>query len=403
MPPQQEWIEKDFYKILGVSSDASEKDITKAYRKLAREFHPDKNQGDVKAEERFKEISAAYDVINDPKKRAEYDEVRRLGPAAGGFGGRGFGGNQGAPAGGFDVGDLGDILGGLFGNRSRPQGGAASASAARGSDLEAELHLSFDDALAGITTSVHLTSEAPCGTCRGSGAKPGTVPSTCTQCAGRGVLDDNQGLFSFSQPCPSCGGRGRVIKDPCPSCHGSGMERRPRQVKVRIPAGVKDGQRIKLKGRGSPGRHGGPAGDLFVVVQVADHELFGRRGNHLTITIPVTYTEAVLGAKIAVPTIDGGAVTLRLPAGTPTGKTFRVKGKGATTSKGSGDLLVTIEVAVPTKLSDRQREALEALDLVLVESPRSRIETLARQARGSTAADSTSGSGGAGTSGSGGD
>ncbi len=392
MPPQHEWIEKDFYKVLGVSSDASEKDITKAYRNLAREFHPDKNPGDAKAEERFKEVSAAYDVISDPKKRAEYDELRRLGPAAGGFG-RGFGGPQGAPGGaGFDVGDLGDLLGGLFGNRGRPQGGGAAAGPVRGSDLEAELHLSFDDALAGITTSVHLTSEAPCSTCRGSGAKPGTVPSTCGQCNGRGVLDDNQGLFSFSQPCPSCGGRGRVIKDPCPGCYGSGMERRPRQVKVRVPAGVKDGQKIKLKGRGTPGRNGGPAGDLFVLVQVAKHELFGRRGDHLTITVPVTYTEAALGAKLAIPTLDGGAVTLRLPAGTPTGKTFRVKGKGAHTSKGDGDLLVTIEVAVPTKLSDRQREALEALDRVLVESPRSHIETLARRARG--AAPDESGQGG---------
>ncbi|MEZ5376566.1 MAG: molecular chaperone DnaJ [Acidimicrobiales bacterium] len=393
MPPQHEWIEKDFYKVLGVSSDASEKEITKAYRKLAREFHPDKNPGDVKAEERFKEISAAYDVINDPKKRAEYDELRRLGPAAGGFG-RGFGGTQGAPGGGgFDVGDLGDLLGGLFGNRTRPSGGGAAAGPVRGGDLEAELHLSFDDALAGITTSVHLTSEAPCSTCRGSGAKPGTVPSTCGQCGGRGVLDDNQGLFSFSQPCPSCGGRGRVIKDPCPSCYGSGMERRPRQVKVRIPAGVKDGQRIKLKGRGTPGRNGGPAGDLFVLVKVAEHEIFGRRGDHLTITVPITYTEAALGAKVAVPTLDGGAVTLKLPAGTPTGKTFRVKGKGAATSKGVGDLLVTVEVAVPTKLSDRQREALEALDRVLVESPRSRIETLARRARTTAASDTDTGDG----------
>ncbi len=394
MPPQQEWIEKDFYKILGVSSDASEKDITKAYRKLAREFHPDKNPGDIKAENRFKEISGAYDVINDPKKRAEYDELRRLGPAAGGFGGRGFGGTQGTPGGtNFDVGDLGDLLGGLFGNRSRAPGAGAATGPIRGSDLEAELHLSFADALAGITTSVHLTSEAPCSTCRGSGAKPGTVPSTCGQCAGRGVLDDNQGLFSFSQPCPSCGGRGRVIKDPCPTCFGNGMERRPRQVKVRVPAGVKDAQRIKLKGRGTPGRNGGAAGDLFVLVKVAEHEVFGRRGDHLTINVPVTYTEAALGAKIAIPTMDGGAVTLRLPAGTPTGKTFRVKGKGAQSPKGAGDLLVTIEVAVPTKLSDRQREALEALDRVLVESPRSNIETLASRAR--NAGDADAGSGGA--------
>ncbi len=198
-------------------------------------------------------------------------------------------------------------------------------------------------------------------------------------CGGRGVLDDNQGLFSFSQPCPSCGGRGRVVTDPCPSCQGSGIERRPRQVKVRIPAGVRNGQRIKLKGRGSPGRHGGPSGDLYVKVGVADHELFGRKGHHLTITVPVTFTEAALGAKILVPTLDGGPVTLRLPAGTPTGKTFRVKGRGSESTKGGGDLLVTVEVAVPTKLSERQREAVEALDRVLIESPRAHIETAARR------------------------
>jgi molecular chaperone DnaJ len=201
-------------------------------------------------------------------------------------------------------------------------------------------------------------------------------------CGGRGVLDDNQGLFSFSQPCPSCGGRGRVVTDPCPGCQGSGMERRPRQVKVRVPAAVKDGQRIKLKGRGGPGRNGGPAGDLFVTVRVAEHPWFGRRGSHLTITVPITYTEAVLGAKVAVPTLDGPAVTLRIPPGTPTGKTFRVKGRGAATATATGDLLVTVEVAVPTKLSDRQREAVEALDRVLIESPRSHLEAAARQSGG---------------------
>ncbi len=377
MPPQHEWIEKDFYKVLGVAKDASQKDITKAYRALAREYHPDKNPGDTAAEERFKEISAAYDVINDPERRKEYDELRRLGPMAGAFGGGPRGGGPGTGAPNFDVGDLGDILGGLFGNRSR--GGQQRSSAARGADLEADLHLSFEDAIHGVTTSVHLTSDAPCATCRGSGAKPGTMPSACGMCGGRGVLDDNQGLFSFSQPCPSCGGRGRVVTDPCPSCQGSGIERRPRQVKVRIPAGVKNDQRIKLKGRGGPGRHGGPAGDLYVKVAVASHEMFGRKGNHLTLTVPVTFTEAALGAKILVPTLDGSPVTLRLPAGTPTGKTFRVKGRGTPSAKGEGDLLVTVEVAVPTKVSERQREALEALDRVLIESPRAHIEAVARQ------------------------
>lgn len=388
MPPQHEWIEKDFYKVLGVAKDASEKDITKAYRQLARTYHPDKNPGDAEAEERFKEISAAYDVISDPVRRSEYDELRRLGPL-GGMGGGDFGGSR--PRSGatnFDVGDLGDLLGGLFGERGRSSQGARTTPSA-GADLEATLHLSFDDALNGVTTSVHLTSEAPCGTCKGSGAKPGTSPAVCRNCSGRGVLDDNQGLFSFSQPCPACGGRGRVVTDPCPTCHGSGLERRPRQIKVRIPAGVKDRQRIRLKGRGAPGRAGGPAGDLFVIVEVAEHEMFGRKGEHLTINVPVTFTELALGSKLAVPTIAGGAVTLRIPPGTPTGKTFRVKGKGPVTAKGAGDLLVTVEVAVPTKLSDRQREALEALDRVLIESPRSNIETAARRAAASNEAETS--------------
>lgn len=378
MPPQHEWLEKDFYKVLGVSKEASEKDITKAYRKLAREFHPDKNPGDTAAEERFKEISAAYEVIGDAKKRTEYDELRKLGPMGQGPFGGFSGAARGAGAGGsaFDLGDLGHIFGDLFGGRGR----GAPMAAVRGDDLEADLHLSFDDAIAGVTTSIHLVSDAACGTCKGSGAKPGTTPQVCGQCRGRGVLDDNQGMFSFSQPCPSCGGRGQVVTDPCPSCRGSGIERRPRQVKVRIPAGVKEGQRIRLKGRGAPGRNGGPAGDLFVTVRVGRHELFGRKDDHITITVPITYTEAALGSKIAVPTIDGGAVTLRIPAGTPSGKTFRVKDRGTTSPSGSvGDMLVTIEVAVPTKLSDRQREALEALDRVLIESPRPSIEAAARR------------------------
>jgi molecular chaperone DnaJ len=407
MPPQHDWIEKDFYKVLGVAKDASDKEITKAYRKLAREFHPDKNPGDTAAEERFKEISAAYDVISDPERRAEYDELRRLGPMPGGFGGRGYGPGDfgaGGPGAGsraqtFDVGDLGDLLGGLFGGRSRSTAGRP-AGPVRGADLEAELHLSFDDALRGITTSIHLTSDAPCSTCKGSGAKPGTAPSTCATCGGRGVLDDNQGLFSFSQPCPACGGRGRVVTDPCPSCRGSGLERRPRQVKVRIPPGVKDGQRIRLKGRGSPGRNGGPAGDLFVVVQVAEHELFGRKGNNLTLTVPITFTEATLGAKLMIPTLNGGPVRLRLPPGTQSGKTFRVKGRGATTTNGKlGDLLVTVDVVVPTKLSDRQREAVEALDRVLIESPRADIEAMARrQATDHAASTSTGDAAGGGAS-----
>jgi molecular chaperone DnaJ len=369
MAPQREWFEKDYYRVLGVSDTATAKDIKSAYRKLSRQYHPDTNPDDNAAEERFKEVSAAYDVVGDAEKRKEYDEVRKLGPAGGMFGGGGPGAGRGAggQGGGFrfeDVGDIGDVLGGMFGRRRR--GGAAGGPARgtgphRGQDLEAELHLDFDDAVQGLTTTIHLTSDAACSTCHGSGAKPGTTPHTCPQCNGRGVLDDNQGFFSFSQPCPNCGGQGYVIDDPCPTCRGTGVEQRPREVKVRLPAGVADGQRIRLKGRGGPGRNGGPPGDLYVTARVGAHPLFARRGDDLAIAVPVTFPEAALGADVRVPTLDGGSVTLRIPAGTRSGRTLRVKGKGVPGRKKTGDLLVTVEVAVPQKLSDDERKAVEAL------------------------------------------
>lgn len=361
---QHDWLEQDFYKVLGVDKSASEKEITKAYRSLARQFHPDANPDDTKAEECFKEISAAYDVIGDDAKRKEYDEIRRLGPVGSAFGGGGGGfggGNSGGGGFNFDGVDLGDLLGGMFGNRGGGRSGGAAAAPAKGDDLETRLHLSFDDAVAGVTTSVHLTSDAACSTCKGSGARPGTQPAACSRCGGRGVLDDNQGLFSFSQPCQQCGGRGRVVTDPCSTCHGNGMERRPRQVKVRVPAGVKDGQKIRLKGRGGPGRNGGPHGDLFVVIDVAAHELFGRKGNNLTVDVPISFPEAALGARVGVPTMEGTTVKLKVPAGTPSGKTFRVKGRGVTSASKTGDLLVTVVVDVPTTLSDAERAAVEAL------------------------------------------
>jgi len=358
LAPQREWFEKDYYRVLGVSDTASAKDIKSAYRKLSRQYHPDANPGDDAAEERFKEISAAYDVVGDPERRKEYDEVRRLGPASAGFPGGGQGGFQFQ-----DGGDLGDLLGGLFGGRGRRGGGGGARGGGphRGQDLETELHLSFEDAASGVTTEVHLTSDAPCSTCHGSGARPGTSPHQCANCGGRGVVSDNQGLFSFSSPCPVCGGRGVTIDDPCPTCRGSGVERRPREVKMRVPAGVADGQRIRLKGRGGPGRNGGPPGDLYVVVRVAAHALFQRKGRDLTLTVPVTFPEATLGADITVPTLDGAPVTLRVPPGTRSGRTFRVKGKGVGGPKGIGDLLVTVEVAVPSNLSSAERKAVEAL------------------------------------------
>jgi len=379
--PQREWFEKDYYKVLGVPETATDKEIRRAYRKLAKEHHPDSNPGH---EETFKEISAAYDVLSDDEKRTAYDEVRRLGPMAGGFGPGGFGaGGPGAGPGGFtftteDVGDLGG-LGDLFGNLFGGGGGMGgrrrgqTVGPRRGDDLETELHLSFLDAVNGVTTTVNLTSEVGCHTCHGSGAAPGTMPVVCPMCGGRGAVEDNQGPFSFSRPCPRCSGRGTIVESPCPTCKGSGVERRPRQVKVRIPAGVDDGQRIRLKGRGGAGRNGGPPGDLYVVVHVAPHELFKRSGKDLLLTVPVTFPEAALGAEIKVPTLDGGPVTLRIPAGTRSGRTFRVKGRGVPLSKGAGDLLVTTEVAVPAKLTAEQREAVETLAETTKASPRAHL------------------------------
>ena len=381
MSAQREWFEKDYYEVLGVSADASQKDITKAYRKLARQLHPDQNPGDDAAEDRFKNVSAAYDVLGDESKRKEYDEVRRLGPMGGG--GFGFDPSGGGPGGfTFNVGDMqgggdiGDLLGQMFG-QGGGRGGRPGAGVGpqRGADLTAQLTLDFADAAHGITTTLYLTSDAQCSTCSGSGAKPGTSPSACGVCGGRGVVDDNQGLFSFSSPCRNCQGRGSVITEPCPTCHGSGVERRPREVKARIPAGVSDGQTIRLKGRGAPGRNGGPSGDLLVEIAVRPHERFGRSGDNLTVRVPVTFAEAALGAEVEVPTLDGDTVTLRIRPGTQSGSRHRVKAKGITSSSkrsgsASGDLIVTVDVIVPTELTDDERGAIEQLAAATTVNPR---------------------------------
>jgi molecular chaperone DnaJ len=376
MAPQREWFEKDYYRVLGVAETADAKEITRAYRKLARENHPDANPGDAAAEERFKEISAAYDVVGDAEKRKEYDEARRLGPM-GAFGGGpgGFGGPGGATFTMDDfggAGGLGDVLGNLFGGgrgRMRSRGTGPQ----RGADLEAGLHLGFTDAVAGVTTTLHLVSDASCHVCAGLGAEPGTTPQRCPTCGGRGVVEDDQGFFAMSRPCPGCGGRGSIIEHPCANCRGTGVERRPREVKVRIPAGVRDGQRIRLKGRGDPGRNGGPPGDLYVTCQVEPHPLFSMDGRNLRITVPITFAEAALGADVEVPTVNGGSVKVRIPAGTPTGRTLRVKGRGVVTASATGDLLVTVEVAVPVKLSEAERAAVEALAAAATESPRDHL------------------------------
>jgi molecular chaperone DnaJ len=366
MAPQREWYTTDYYKTLGVSDKATEKELRRAYRKLAKQYHPDSNPG---SEDRFKEISAAYDVLGDPEKRKEYDEVRRLGPLSG-LGGFGGSGEPGGANFNFRVDDLSDIFGGLFGRAPRGGGrGTAGSGPRRGRDLEAELHLSFQEAVDGAVTTVNVTSGTRCSTCGGSGSRPGSVPVVCPRCNGLGVLNDNQGMFSLSSPCPECQGRGTKIVDPCPTCQGTGLEQRQRQVKVRIPAGVEDGQRIRVKGRGEPGANGGPAGDLYVIVHVTAHPLFGRKGRNLTLSVPITFPEATLGAAITVPSLTGN-VTLKIPSGTRQGQTFRVKGRGIASGSSKGDLLVTVDIVVPAELSEEQRKAVEALARTMNGSPR---------------------------------
>ncbi len=352
--PQREWFEKDYYKTLSVGKTATEKEITKAYRKLAKENHPDSHPG---REDKFKEISAAYAVLSDADKRTSYDEVRAAGPSAYGFGQPG-GGGAGGGQGGFRVDDLSDLLGGVFNRGNKQRRGQPGPR--RGEDLEASLTLSFADAVAGVTTEVNIIGPGPCDTCNATGAAPGTTSTVCSACGGRGTVDSNQGFFSFTQPCSRCGGSGMRIESPCPSCNGTGGSNKPRRVKLRVPAGVEDGQRIRLKHRGGVGFNGGPPGDLMVTVKVGGHSMFGRKGKDLTLTVPMTYAEAVLGATITVPTLDG-KVSLRVPPGSKSGRVLRAKGKGAAAAGGAGDLLVTFEIVVPSEPSVEEKAALDAL------------------------------------------
>jgi molecular chaperone DnaJ len=357
---------RDLYEVLGVSKTASPDEIKKAYRKLARQYHPDKNPGDASAEERFKEVQGAYDVLSDAEKRKAYDQN--------GF--RAFGG-EGAP-GGFtfdfgDLGDLGDLFGGLFGGRSRGGRGGAPRGE-RGRDIEVAVNVSFEDALRGLETTIPVELETACPTCHGTGAEPGTAPVICPECRGRGVVSESQGPFALSHPCPRCHGNGTVIEKPCTTCGGSGRQRRTKRYKVRIPAGAKDGTRIRLKGKGEAGLGGGPAGDLFVVTRVAPSPLYERRGADLVIDVPVTYAEAALGAEIQVPTPDG-PISLKVPAGSENGKLLRVRGRGAPklNESGRGDLLARLRLTVPKKLTKAEREAIENLRKVSHENPRERL------------------------------
>jgi molecular chaperone DnaJ len=357
---------KTLYDSLGVSKTASADEIKKAYRKLARQYHPDRNPDDSAAEERFKEVQTAYDVLSDPEKRKRYDAFGSANGRAGGgpAGAEGFNVNLGD----FDLGNLGDIFGGLFG-RGRAQ--QRRPHPERGADIETEVSVSFEDSLKGLETRIPVEVNTACRTCGGSGAKPGTAPKICPVCNGRGVTSESQGLFSLSQPCARCRGNGTVIEDPCDTCGGSGRERRTRRLTVKIPAGVKDGTRIRLKGKGERGAGGGPAGDLFVVTRVAESPLYERRGSDLYVEVPVTYPEAALGTTVEVPTPDG-PISLKVPPGSQPGKLLRVRGRGVPRLKdqGRGDLLARLRLSVPTKLTKAEREALEKLQQVSREQPR---------------------------------
>lgn len=364
MSVNREWMEKDYYAVLGVAKNASQAEIKKAYRRLAQKHHPDANSGDKGAEERFKEVSAAYDVLGDESKRKEYDRIRDMAAAGVGFGGSQGGGIRFEDL-GFDAGGLGDIFD-LFGQgRRRP--------ARRGADLETEVQVSFEDAISGVTIPLRIAGAAPCETCKGSGAEPGTQPRTCPECGGTGSVSVDQGVFSLSRGCPRCGGSGRVIDKRCRTCGGTGQTRKTRSLSVRIPAGIENGARIRLSGRGEPGPPGGRPGDLYVTVRVAPHEYFGRRGSDLTLELPITFPEAALGANVKVPTLNG-AVTLKIPSGTNPGRTFRVRGRGAPKGGGGkGDLLVTVRVEVPNRLSKEERELLEQFREKHSASPRTRL------------------------------
>ena len=360
---QADWANKDFYQVLGVAKDADQATIKKAYRKLAREHHPDSKPGDKAAEERFKQVAEAYDVVGDTAKRKEYDDMRSMFASAGAGGFPGGFGQPGGGAGGFDISDLfGDLFnrggggGGGFGTRPR------APRPARAADLETQTTIPFDQAIHGTTISLRLSSDAPCPTCSGTGGKPGTRPHICPTCEGAGVVVSSVGGgFSMNETCPECHGRQLVYDDPCPTCHGSGRGLSSRTVSARIPAGVKDGQKIRLKGKGAVGENGGPPGDLLVTVHVRGHKLFGRKGDNLTLEAPVTFDEAALGAEIKVPTLGGPPVTLRIPPGTPNGRVFRVRGRGAPRKDGSkGDLLVTVDVHVPDALDEATRAAVTA-------------------------------------------
>lgn len=354
---QSEWLDKDFYADLGVSAGASHDEIRKAYRKLARESHPDSHPGDKAAEERFKKVSAAYDVVGDEKKRQEYDQLRKM--AAGGMGGfrGGFGGGGGQAD--FDLSDLfgqaggaggaggfSDLFGGIF-NRGAGGAGGSRRNPSRGEDMETSITVGFREAAKGEPVEITFTAPSTCTTCSGSGARPGTSTRTCATCVGSGYVNRSQGAFGFSEPCPDCSGQGTIVDDPCPDCGGAGMTTRPRSMTIRIPAGIEDGKRIRLAGKGQAGFRGAPAGDLYVTVNVRKDPVFTREGNDLLVDVPVSYPELIAGGKVSVPTLDG-RVTIKIPANSREGQSLRVRGRGIAPSHGPvGSLRATLKVTTP--------------------------------------------------------
>jgi molecular chaperone DnaJ len=367
--------DRDFYDVLGITKGASDEEIKKAYRSLARKWHPDANPDDSEAEERFKQIQQAYDTLSDPEKRERYD----AGGMFGGFGAGGPAGARGFPGGGF-ASDLGDIFSTFFNRGGGPGTGPAQA---RGRDLETEVQLSFDQAMHGAQITVAVPTTARCETCSGSGAKPGTTPKVCPRCEGRGVDTESQGFFSIQQPCPECGGRGSVIEEPCPTCAGAGVTRQTKRYRVNVPAGVHDGSRIRLAGKGEAGPLGGPAGDLYVTTRVAPSPVFRQRPDgNLEVDLPVSVSEAIQGATVEVPTLNGSK-RIRIPPGTQHGSMQRLRGEGPPkpNDRGKGDIHYRVQLDVPTELSADQREAVQRLAEAF--NGRDPREELLRQAEGS--------------------
>jgi len=361
----------DYYKTLGVDKKATPEQIKKAYRKLARKYHPDRNPDNKEAEARFKEISQAHDVLGDPEKRKQYDSGTGMFTTGAGPGG-GFGGFGNFD---FDASSMGDILSNLFGGggaggrgqRQRPR-------AERGADLEAQVSISFDQAVTGAQVPLQVPMHTTCNTCRGTGAKPGTTPTVCPRCEGRGIETEGQGMFSISQPCSQCGGSGTVIADPCPTCHGAGAVRTVKRLRVNVPAGVRDGSRIRLPGKGEPGRRGGPPGDLFLVTHVAPSPVFKRKGDNLQVEVPLSIPEALRGAEVQVPTLNG-TKTLRVAPGTRHGTVQRLRGAGppkpgSGSPPAHGDIHYRFVIDVPGQLTKEQTDAVEALSKTLEGNPR---------------------------------